>query len=82
MADTVIGKTIENDGKELSFLLVSHYGTLSVRHLGNFAFVASLQDGTDVTILTSPVDEDGKKIRVEAVYDPFILPTVNRRDNS
>ena len=80
MANTIIGKTVENDGKELGFLLALHYGTLSIRHLGNFAFVATLTDGTNITILTSPVDEDGKQIRVEAVYDPFTLPYVNQKE--
>ncbi len=80
MANTMIGKTVENDGKELGFLLASHYGTLSIRHLGNFAFVATLNDGTHVTILTSPVDENGTQIRIEAVYDPFILPVGSQKE--
>ena len=80
MANTLIGKIVENDGKELGFLLALHYGTLSIRHLGNFAFVATLTDGTNITIMTSPVDENGKQIRVEAVYDPFTLPDVNQKE--
>ena len=80
MANTLVGRIVENDGKELGFLLALHYGTLSIRHLGNFAFVATLTDGTNITIMTSPVDEDGKQIRVEAVYDPFTLPVVNQKE--
>lgn len=74
MASTLIGRIIENDGKELGYILAAHYGTISFQHLGNFAFVATLSDGTNVTVMTSPVDEDGKQIRVEAVYDPFTMP--------
>ena len=80
MANTIIGKIIENDGQELGFLLASHYGTLSIHHLGNFAFAATLTDGTHVTILTSPVDEDGKQIRIEAVYDPFTMPMYQEKE--
>lgn len=80
MANTLISKIVQNDGKELGFLLALHYGTLSIHHLGNFAFVATLTDGTNITIMTSPVDEDGKQIRVEAVYDPFTLPCVNQKE--
>ena len=80
MANTLVGRIVENDGKELGFLLALHYGTLSIRHLGNFAFVATLTDGTNITIMTSPVDEDGKQIRVQAVYDPFTLPYVNQKE--
>ena len=80
MANTLIGKIVENDGKELGFLLALHYGTLSIHHLGNFAFAVTLTDGTNITILTSPVDEEGKQIRVQAVYDPFTLPDVSQKE--
>ena len=66
----LVGKVIANDGKAIGVLLAAHYNLKTYSHLGNFAFLAETADGTMITVFTSPIDSDGKYIRIDAIHDP------------
>jgi len=58
----MVGTVVANDGASLKKAL----GVTQLQHIGNFLFSARLW-GVEVDIVTEPVDEDAREIRVLSV---------------
>lgn len=64
----MIGQVFRNNGKTLERALSEHIGFHDFHHSGDYVFVADLDEAElTIAIVTEPVDEAGKKIRVKHI---------------